>query len=82
MSIRFCYLKCDVEGRLGLSESTGHVNAIDVAVVAFAEDHSVEGPVEDDPDPHHVLLALNLKVLNLGHVGRLGDLPGIGITRA
>ena len=53
------------------------MDAVDVAVVAFAEDHSVERPVEDDPDPHHVLLALHLEVLDLGHVGGLGDLPGV-----
>jgi hypothetical protein len=50
--------------------------------VALAEDHAVEGPIEDDPDSHHVLFALNLKVLNLGHVGGLGNLPGISITWA
>ena len=54
------------------------MDAVDVAVVAFAEDHSVERTVEDDPDSHHVLLALDLEVLDLGHVGGLGDLPGVG----
>jgi hypothetical protein len=76
------YLKSNVEGSLGLSKSTGHVNAVDVAVVALAEDHAVEWSIEDDPDSHHVLFALNLKVLNLGHVGGLGNLPGISITWA
>ncbi len=56
------------------------MDTIDVAVVALAEDHAVEGPVEDDPHPHHVLLALNLQVLDLSHVGWLGNLPWIAIA--
>lgn len=54
------------------------MNAVDVAVVALAEDHPVEGPVEVDPDSEQVLLALDLQVLNLGHIGGLGVGPGIG----
>ena len=76
------YLQSDVKCSLGLSKSTGHVNTIDVAVVALAEDHAVEGPVEDDPHPHHVLLTLNLQVLDLSHVGWLGNLPRIAIAWA
>jgi len=56
------------------------VDAVDIAVMALAEDHAVERTVEDDPDPHHVLLTLNLQVLDLGHVGGLGDLPGVGVA--
>ncbi len=72
------HLQGDVKGGLGLAEAGRDVDAVDVAVVALAEDHAVEGPVENDPDPHHVLLALDLKVLDLGHVGWLGYLPRIG----
>ena len=75
------YLQRDVEGSLGLSQSGRNVDAVDIAVVALAEDHPVERPVEDDPDPHHVLLALHLQVLDLGHVGGLGDLPGVSAAR-
>jgi hypothetical protein len=53
------------------------MNTVDIAIVALAEDHAIEGSVKDDPDSHHILLTLNLEILNLGHVGRLGYLPGI-----
>ena len=56
------------------------MDTVDIAVVALAEDHAVEGSVKDDPHPHHVFLTLNLQILDLGHVGRLGYLPGITST--
>ena len=58
------------------------MNTVDIAVVALAEDHAIEGSVKDNPDPHHVLLTLNLQILDLGHVGRLGYLPGISAAWA
>ena len=53
------------------------MDTIDVGVVSLAEDHAVERAVKDNAHAHQVLLALDLKVLDLGHVGRLGHLPGV-----
>ena len=60
-----------------MSQISWHMDAVCVSVVSLAEDHPVEGPVEDHPDPHHVLLALDLEVLDLGHVGRRPHLPRV-----
>ena len=60
-----------------LAKVSGDMHTVGVSVVALAEDHSVEWSVKDDPHSHHVFLALDLEVLDLGHVGRLGDLPGV-----
>ena len=53
------------------------MHTVGVSVVALAEDHSVEWSVKDDPDSHHVFLALDLEVLDLGHVGRRPHLPRV-----
>jgi len=53
------------------------VHAVDVGVVALAEDHAVEGPVELHADAHQILFALHLQVADLRHVVGLADLPGI-----
>ena len=53
------------------------MNAIWVAVEAFAEDHAIEGSVELDPHAEQVLLTLDLQVLDLGHVGGLTVGPRI-----
>lgn len=70
-------LQGDVEGRLSLSYSGRNVDTVGVPEVALAKNQTVKGPIETDPDPHHVLLTLDLEVLDLGHVGRLGYLPGV-----
>ena len=54
------------------------MDTVDVAVESLAEDHPVERSVELDPDSEEILLALNLQVFDLGHVGRLAVGPGIG----
>ena len=68
----------DVEGSLGLSQSCWNVDTVDVAVESLAEDHPVERPVELDPDSEEILLALNLQVFDLSHIGWLAVGPGIG----
>lgn len=45
--------------------------------MTFAEDHSVEWPVELNVDPHVGLLALDLKVLDLGLVSGRADGPSV-----
>ena len=54
----------------------GEVDTVGVAVVSFAEYHSVERSVKLDIDPDAGLLALDLDVLDLGQVG-LGGRPDV-----
>ena len=68
----------DVEGSLSLSKSCRDVDTVDVAVESLAEDHPVERTVELDPDSEEILLALNLQVFDLSHIGWLTVGPGIG----
>ena len=68
----------DVEGSLSLSQSSRNVDTVDVAVEPLAEDHPIERPIELDPDSEEILLALNLQVFDLSHIGRLTVGPGIG----
>ena len=51
------------------------MDAVDITVVALAEDDSLERLVEGNGDLHQVLLALNVKTGDLGHV-LLGLRPG------
>ena len=52
------------------------MNAIWVAVEAFAEDHAIEGSVELDIDTNTRLFTLNLNVLDLWKIG-LGGWPNV-----
>ena len=63
---------------LGLTSANPgrQVDAVDVAVEALAEDDPVERLVKLDRDLHQVLLALDIKAGDLGHV-RLSLRPGI-----
>ncbi len=44
----------NVEGGLGLAQSGGNVDAVDVAVVALREHHPVEGPAGVQRDYNYV----------------------------
>ena len=67
----------NIESGLSLSQSCGNMDAIDIAVEAFAEHHAVEGSVELDPHAEQIFLALDLQLLDLCHVGRLTVCPSI-----
>ena len=54
---------------LAAAHTSGQVHAVDVAVVALAEDDAVEGLVELNGDLHEVLLTLDVEAGDLGHVG-------------
>ncbi len=71
--------KLRISNYLSLTQSCRYMNTVDVTVVAFAEYHAVKRSIKDDSDSHHVFFTLNLEVLDLGHVCRLGDLPWVRI---
>ena len=52
------------------------MNAIGVAVEAFAEDHTIEGSVELDIDTNTRLLTLDLDILDLRKIW-LGGWPNV-----
>ena len=58
----------DVELSVALADSGGQVDAVDITVVALAEDDSLERLVEGNGDLHQVLLALDVEAGDLGHV--------------
>ena len=70
-------VEVDVESGAQLAGSRPDVNAVGIAVVSLAEDHSVKGPVELDVDPHVRLFALDLKVLDLRLIAGLADGPSV-----
>ena len=65
----------DVELSVALPNTGGQVDTVDITVVTLAEDDSLERLVEGNGDLHQVLLALNVKAGDLGHV-LLGLRPG------
>ena len=65
----------DIKSGLSLTQSSRDVDTVDIAVEALAEHHSIEGSVELDPHSEQVLLALDLQILDLGHVGWLAVGP-------
>ena len=73
-----CPARVDRHVKLGFApaHSSWQVDAVDVAVEALAEDDPVERLVKLDRDLHQVLLALDIKAGDLGHV-RLSLRPGI-----
>ena len=67
----------NIKRSLCLPKTWGDVDIVDIALEALAENHSVEGSIEDNSNSHQILFALNLKVLYLSHIGWLGSGPWV-----
>ena len=71
----------NVEFGVGTSQTSGQVDAVNVAVVSLAEDDTVEGFVKFNVDLHQVLLASHVQASDLGHVSLGFDPSFISTTR-
>jgi len=60
----------DLEGRAQVAGAGFQVHAVRIRVEAFAEDHTVERPIELDVHAHVRLLALHLQMFDLRGVRR------------
>ena len=67
----------DVKSGLCLTQTSGNMNTVDIAVETLAEHHPIERSVKLDTNTEQILLTLHLKILDLSHVGWLALGPGI-----